>query len=1185
VQRVAGRCGGARECGLGGLGFAVDRVVVDVDAGGVRVSALVDGAVVAESGEAVAWSSPLDAGALGEVRWYLEDYLRAPFAVYEERGSRVAAALRGYGEALFSSVFGLGAARDAYVDARRGGGPGEIVVRSADAGVLGLPWELMADPGLPAPLALDGVAVTRMLPAVVPGRRFEVSGDRLRVLMVIARPAGDRDVAYQMVARRLLPLLPGLRGVVELTVLRPPTLREFERVVIGAAQKGTPFAVVHFDGHGAFAPNGAVAAGGQFPSEMYALAASGMLAFEAEAGGGADLVVAEKVAQVLSAGRVPLVVLNACQSGQVGGAVEAGVATRLLVGGASSVVAMAYSVYAVAAAEFMAVFYQQLFAGNSVGTAVAEARRHLAVADKRPSPKGRLALADWMVPVHYARTELSFPALRSQASPTDADSLQAIMVQVRGAATDTHQDRDAAQKDLAAMDGVFVGRDALLQTLDVAARLQRVVVLHGPGGTGKTELAKAFARWWRDTGGVDNPDWVLWHSFEPGVASFGLDGAVTAAGLRLFGPQFALLEPEQRRDALLKALAQHRVLLIWDNFESAAAMPDPTGATPPLDQAQREELAEFLNRVRTGTGSIVLTSRTPELWLGPEIRRVEVGGLSVAEAAEYTDRILQPYPRAQARRSDPAFAQLIEWLDGHPLSLRLTLPQLEHTAPAALLDGLRGLTPRSDSAAGGRTGSLAASVAYSFIHLPPTDRDALTILSLLHGIAHSDVLALFSGLEHAPARFRGIDLTGWERILTQAASLGLLSAVGGGMYRIHPALPAHLTEHWRTGQPTGFDTEREQATRALLDAHASFGRWLYQQLHSDGAATSVAFIDWQRRTLGALLGYALDHRLWMHAGAIAQPLNDYWDLRGLAVEARNWVERARTALEAPDGTPPRLDTTAGGLWMFLVGSEANRQTDARRFEQAEATHRSILDALEQQEHSPWQQKNVAASCHQLGSVAQARGDLQTAEAWYQRALTIVEELDDGSGAATVCHQLGRSAQERGDLQTAEAWYQRSLTIFEELGDRSGAARSYHQLGMVAQERGDLQTAEAWYQRSLTIFKELGDRSSAAASYSQLGVVAQERGDLQTAEAWYQRSLTIDEELGGRPGAAKSYHQLGTVAQERGDLQTAEAWYQRALTIFKELGDQPSAAASYHHSALSRNGAGTYRRPKPGTNAP
>jgi hypothetical protein len=209
--------------------------------------------------------------------------------------------------------------------------------------------------------------------------------------------------------------------------------------------------------------------------------------------------------------------------------------------------------------------------------------------------------------------------------------------------------------------GVFAGRDALFYELEEAARLRRVVVLHGPGGTGKTELAKAFGRWWRDTGGVERPDLLFFHSFEPGPATFGLDGVVNEIGRRVFGTEFDQLEPPDRRAVVEeKILAGHRTLLIWDNFESAHSMPAGDAASVP------DDLRDFLARLAArGRSAVLVTSRTPEPWLG-EIRRVQVGGLTSREADEYADYLLAPYPAARPRRAARAFGELLEWLDGHP---------------------------------------------------------------------------------------------------------------------------------------------------------------------------------------------------------------------------------------------------------------------------------------------------------------------------------------------------------------------------------------------------------------------------------------------------------------------------------------------------------------------------------------
>ena len=157
------------------------------------------------------------------------------------------------------------------------------------------------------------------------------------------------------------------------------------------------------------------------------------------------------------------------------------------------------------------------------------------------------------------------------------------------------------------------------------------------------------------------------------------------------------------------------------------------------------------------------------------------------------------------------------------------------------------------------------------------------------------------------------------------------------------------------------------------------------------------------------------------------------------------------------------------------------------------------------------------------------------------------------------HNLGVLAQARGDYDTAHNLYQQALAIFEELGNRAGMATTYHQLGMLAQARGDYDTAHNLYEQSLHIKEELGNRAGMAATYHQLGVLAQARGDYDTAHNLYEQSLRIEEELGNRAGMATTYGQLGVLAQARGDYDTAHTYYQRALTIFEELGDRVNIA--------------------------
>ena len=140
----------------------------------------------------------------------------------------------------------------------------------------------------------------------VEAERGESAEGPFRILLVISRPYGERDVPLGTVARPMLEAVRPLRPRVELEVLRPPT---FDALVSRLNQRRGFYHLVHFDGHGVFArPD----SGGSL-RQFGAAEGRGHLVFEDEAGE-PHIVNSEELSQALATTHVPLFVLNACQS-------------------------------------------------------------------------------------------------------------------------------------------------------------------------------------------------------------------------------------------------------------------------------------------------------------------------------------------------------------------------------------------------------------------------------------------------------------------------------------------------------------------------------------------------------------------------------------------------------------------------------------------------------------------------------------------------------------------------------------------------------------------------------------------------------------------------------------------------------------------------------------------------------
>ena len=301
-----------------------------------------------------------------DLRWYLENFLELPTGAYPDVAERVQDCLQEWGKSCFEALF----QKQAYLwfqEARQNGLENlHLKISSDDPGVLAWPWEALHDPegGTLAHHCRIERQINKNLndPLPLPDK---LPKDRINILLVIARPGGDADVGFHALSRPLVELTRDRHLPVHIDVLRPPT---FDQLRQQLHDKPGFYHIVHFDGHGGYG-----VAGDSISSDTFKSGAQGRLLFENEEAG-SDPVEAKKLSELLAEYRIPIMVLNACQSARIDDQAEdafASVAAALLKAGIRSVVAMGYNLYVSGAQQFVPAFYRRLLETANVAEAPA----------------------------------------------------------------------------------------------------------------------------------------------------------------------------------------------------------------------------------------------------------------------------------------------------------------------------------------------------------------------------------------------------------------------------------------------------------------------------------------------------------------------------------------------------------------------------------------------------------------------------------------------------------------------------------------------------------------------------------------------------------------------------------------------------------------------------------------------
>ncbi|MFG2343703.1 TIR domain-containing protein, partial [Streptomyces phaeochromogenes] len=996
-----------------------------------------------------------------------------------------------------------------------------------------LPWETLVVPGAGQPLVLsEHVELYRRVRRESPPVAVQVAGP-LRILAVVASPETDWGelLDYERELGRILDAVDPARSGHDayVRVLNWGSLAE-----IRAALEQERFHVLHLSCH----------------------AQPGILLLEDERGQADEVDARRFMAEGLPTNRgVPLVVLAGCStartttprdsqerppdeeevsdgegvsdSGADGsgradpspeGQARAGLARELLARGVPAVLAMTEAVTDHYATELAAETYEALARAEHPDplTALSHARRTLEARRRRlPDNTPRAAWPEWATPALF----LAGPPLPLFDRTHGADRVPV--------APEVMLDEGMVVRKV----GEFVGRRTELRRLLAALRdPQRAgVLVHGIGGVGKSTLAAELLHHYGTQNRLIVPvsatttrtvDAVL-ETLRHCLSTYCLtaDLPETDPLRRVAVALTDARSPWRNRWDLVRRIVLPRlpILMILDNAEDLLTRTTSGDVRQPSDPALADLLAAWT--AASPRTRLLVTSRYPFSLPQRAHGRLtthHLGPLSLAETRKLIWRLpgldaLSPADQHRAYTDVGGHPRALEYLDALLRGGRARFPDIAERMETAL--ETRGIHDPER-------------------WLANVEGDLDTALAETVTLAVDDILldTLLDQLENVPGARQLLDgMTAYRTPVDRIGAAWQLSQL-----TTPPKLDPVLQQRLQT-----VNTQIAQARAAGAGPANGYG------LPPETVAEYEAvWRELQRPPvdLDTQGGTSLKRLLELGLVSPAPAPQDEPGSRPSGFTVHHWTADALRQRAHPD-TLKAAHRRAAAYWQWRVDAWPQSRAD------------DITQLIEVRHHH-----------HEAGDLDQADtatqhvcSQLYTWGAWDWEQRLVEETLawvpPRSSSAATYIHQLGIIAELRGDYAQAEEHYRASLTIKEELGDRSGIASSYHQLGRIAQDRGDYGQAEERYRASLTILEELGDRSGIASSYHQLGIIAQLRGDYRQAEEHYRASLTIKEELGNRSGIASSYHQLGRIAELRGDYGQAEERYRASLTILEELGNR------------------------------
>jgi predicted ATPase/class 3 adenylate cyclase len=653
-------------------------------------------------------------------------------------------------------------------------------------------------------------------------------------------------------------------------------------------------------------------------------------------------------------------------------------------------------------------------------------------------------------------------------------------------------------------------------------RGDRLVVVQGPGGVGKTRLALRHAWGWlgRYPGGA---------YFCDAASATSAEGVLNAVGRALQAPLGK--DPVAQ---LAAAIHGHGpCLMVLDNVEQVLEDTNLLLARW-LDAAPQ---ARWLVTSRDGLGLV-----------GEQ--RVAVEPLDTAAAiALFHDRASAIEARYDAVAVDIQVMQaLVTRLDCLPLALELAAARAPVLAPAELLQRLEDRFQLLASRSGRpeRHLTLRAAIAWSWEALGADEAAALGQLS-----AFED----------------GFTLAAAESVVkvdSSAAVVDLLQAlVDKSLVRKTRASRFELLTSIREYGAAELATD---AARAAWQRHATFFAGL-----NESQATADRCADVSNLVLACRRGIGLVEPI-----VLASLLRNAWGalrLTGPLGAAADLAAAIEPAVSADAEAAAAVAAVAGGAF-FAMGAFEPARTHAQRglallTEQAGDELKARLYCLagelaamagEGDAADGWLQGglelarrsgDLSLQCqllNALGAAASDQGHAEAARRHYEEALHIAEAAGLAAWRGGLLGNLGWVHHAAGRLEPARHAFSQALQWALASGDRRWEGNARSNLGLIAHEQGDAETAQREFEQALVLARRIGHGALECTVTCNLGLVREALGDLEGACRQHAAAVAAAGALGDAPLQAQMLAYEASALARSGHMADALARVQRGWAL-------------------------------------